>query len=214
MDNKTLKKLINGQLNNLKNVQETTNIILCDEKCRKSKKGLELYKEYIKAKNDNKGNPEKFEEARRNYMTFDKGGAYYRNFLEKEAKGEIKKYAKKLETDFNNEVKTLKILLNKYDSQKIYENNIDDLVNNYDSQLENLKKEYDTINSKTNINHRLKDYEDDQTSFYDSIIYYLKIIYYIIFSLLIIFKVILEKKYSNKKLISIYIILLLLPMFI
>ena len=201
-------------LSQLENIQQTTNQIICDEKCRKDKKGLELYNDFLKAKKESTENPEKLKKAEREYLIFEKGGNYYRDFLEKNAKKEIEKYAKQLETDFQNEFRNLKILLNKYNSQKTYEKNIGDLVSTYDNKVKNLKSKYSDLKNKNNINHRLKVYEDNETNYYDTVIYYIKVLYYIIFTAFVVYKVIYKGNIKNIKYIISVVLLLILPFFI
>ena len=216
MNTELLMKLLNNGngLGELANIQQTTNQIICDEKCRKDKKGLDLYNEFLKAKKDSTENPEKLKKAERDYLIFEKGGNYYRNFLEKNANKEIEKYAKDLEKDFQDEFRNLKILLNKYNSQKTYEKNIDDLVSTYDDKVSKLKTKYSDLENKNNINHRLKIYEDNETNYYNTIIYYMKLIYYVFFTIFVAYKVIYKGNIRNtKNLISIFL-LLILPLFV
>ena len=48
------------------------NKIFFDEKCEKDKKGLQLYDDYIKLKNQSETLPKELENAERKYILFDK----------------------------------------------------------------------------------------------------------------------------------------------
>lgn len=190
------------------------NKIFCDEKCEKDKKGLQLYDDYIKLKNQSETLPKELENAERKYILFDKGGVYYKNYLKDNAIVDVKGKVIDLEKKFNDEFQDLEVLHNSYKSQKIYLENVNTLLSKLKKTYETLKNKVFKMEGKTNVNHRLQEYEEDVIDNYSSKMYYIKVLYYLILSIFVAYKIVYNKKWTSKTHVITAIILLFLPLFV
>ena len=190
------------------------NNLFCDEKCQKDKKGLELYDDYIKLKNQNETLPKQLEDAERKYILFDKGGVYYKNYLKDNASDEVKGKVIDLEKKFNDEFQDLEILHNSYKSQQVYLENVNTLLTKLKKSYETLKHKVSKLEGKTNVNHRLQEYEEDVIQNYSNKMYYIKVLYYLLFSVFVGYKILYNKQWTSITHIITAIVLLFLPLLV
>mgnify|MGYP001010768269 CR=1 FL=1 len=190
------------------------NNLFCDEKCQKDKKGLELYDDYIKLKNQSETLPQHLENAERKYILFDKGGVYYKNYLKNNASNKVKGKVIELEKKFTREFQDLEILNNGYKSQKIYLENVNTLLSKLKNNYNILKNKLSKVEDKTNVNHRLQEYEEDVIHNYSNKMFYIKLLYYLILSLFVAYKILYKNKLTSKIHIISTIVLLSLPLLI
>ena len=86
-----------------------------------------LYTIYRQEKLNLESAPKRFEDAEKNYYTFQNGDTWYNNFKEEQYAKESTKVTEKMISDFKQDKKQLLDVINEYDSLKIYEKNMDEL---------------------------------------------------------------------------------------
>lgn len=184
----------------------------CDTECQNNKKENELYKKYMKARENEKRAPEKLETAERNYYVFSKGDYKYNKMKEKEYVSEAEKIISILKSEFKNKYDNIKLLLNNVKEQNTYNTHIDDLANTYNKNNKELEEDIQNTESSANIANQKSKYFNHYNIFINWIskmLYRINILMTILFVILIFIS-----KKSSKRFYQISSFVLIVNLFL
>jgi hypothetical protein len=186
--------------------------LLCDSACQKERTEKELKVKLDLAQNNLKNAPQEVEDAEKNYYLYTKGTAGYDN----------KRFKRNLQNSITfkeNTVKRheemmdeMKVLINDYNSDKIYTQRMNEMLEIKLSTDKKLKEKIDDHKSRVHTNDRRVHYEHKDIDWVITIRFILTIIYYILF---IIYFLVSDyfptSKYKNKKLWGYIVLYLIFP---
>jgi len=221
--NKKIKEAGGLNLNQLGNIH--TNIsklvktkkkeepILCDRECRQDKKKEELYRKYVLAKKKYKTAPQEYEEAKKNYYVFNKGGVWFANFLEKQSLSALGVTEKYYKNKFNAKFDSIVNVINSHSVHTKYKGHLDVMGKHYTKDANRLKKDVDDFENKKNINNRLSHYYQDQIKYINYAVKFFTWIYWALLVSFIFFIIFLQRKYMNGRIMVITIMFVIFPYF-
>ena len=186
--------------------------LICDSACQKERTEQELKEKLDLAQNNVKNAPQELETAEKNYYLFTKGNTKYDNMvLNRNIKGS-NNFKEEAVENHNERMEEINILKKQYDSDKIYTQRMDELVELKLYEEKELKESIDAYNAKVYTNDRKVDYENKDMDWTEKIRYILKIIYYILFVVyFVISDYFPDAKYKNIKMWGLIVIYLLFP---
>lgn len=186
---------IMNDINNLINEVNQSNLIQCDDECQKNKRLETLFENYKKALHNVEEAPELLEEAERKYLIATKGIRGYNEIQERTLIEKAKQMAKSLISLFQEKEKEVNVRLQKYKQQIKYNNNMDDLQEQYKEKLKRVIERKEELENDVNVANRESYYTDEKLFFVYSLTGYLRILYWI-FCIVYIIIVVLSKKYK------------------
>jgi hypothetical protein len=168
------------------------------EKQMSGELAIEAYKaQMIKAEQEIQNSPGEFKAAQKAYYTRKYGLSGYQDFKEKDAQKKMEQYGKNKTQLFEEEINTLKNLVDLLASQTIYTSRMDDIRNNYVSKKQDLENKVNSTKSKKNVDDRLATFYTSQTDFNVESMWYVNKLYW---GLILVFlaAIIYNRQYSNK----------------
>ena len=166
---------------------------------------IQAYKDQmIKAEQEMQNSPGEFKAAQKAYLIQKYGLSGYQDFKEKEAKKKMDQFGKDKGQLFDNEIKSLKNLVDLLSSQTIYTGRMEDIRNNYVSKKQNLENKVASTKSKKNVDDRLATFYNHQTDFNTESIWYFNKLYWG-FILIFLAAIIYNRQYRNKITVLLFI---------
>jgi hypothetical protein len=99
-----------------------------------------------------------------------------------------------------------------YESQYLQRESVTKIINNKLDELEKIQSKIDSYKTNLHVDNRKNNYQNNNYEFYINVKKYMLILYYSLFVLYLIFsKFISDKQYTNKKILLILAIYLLIP---
>ena len=99
-----------------------------------------------------------------------------------------------------------------YESQYIQKEAVVKIINNKLDELEKIQSKIDSYKTNLHVDNRKNNYQNSNYEFYKTLRKYMLILYYSLFVLYLIFSnFISEKQYTNKKVLLVLVIYLLIP---
>jgi len=172
-----------------------------------------LYTIYRQEKLNLESAPKRFEDAEKNYYTFQNGDTWYNNFKEEQYAKESTKVTEKMISDFKQDKKQLLDVINEYDSLKIYEKNMDELKETHLKENEKIKSKIKKLKNEENMNKRKAVYHERSVQKNEKRTMWLKYLYWFLLFILIIV-VLLKREYKNINILIAIIALIIMPYFI
>lgn len=151
----------------------------CDAKCQEDRYTRQLYDKYLTAKNNVKTGEKQLDQAEEKYFVYTKGEKWYNNFRTQKWEDEGRKVAEYLQKQFKQREKLLKSLEADVTSTKLYASQLLNLKNTYKQEISDLEKKIKTLETKTNVNHRLTSYDEDAIERKTKYISQIRIMYYV-----------------------------------
>ena len=164
--------------------------LLCDEECQHNEMSKTLYDKLQKAKENVKTAPEKYENAEEKYYKHKYGESEYTEYNRKKQLGVAKKLGDELTEKFNEKYDELKILLNTFNSQQIYDNHITDLLKSNKDNIFKKKEDINRMENSNNLSNRLSYYLENDSSPLNKWNKMFMIIYWLIFAAYLIIVII------------------------
>lgn len=168
-----------------------------------------LKKKFVEAENNLEEAPDKFTEAEKDYIVFDKGETYYNNLQEKKYTDEATEFVNKEETEFLQDLGKAKNVVSEYDSLLYYENNLDELVENQNKEINKYEESNLKIQNNRDKNYRMAYYYEQNVDKNKRYIDIMRKIYWVFLLLYIVIIMILQRKYEDIKKNMMYWIALL-----
>ena len=173
--------------------------IKCGPVCQQMQRDQNLKRIYSDAVTNYKEGPTKIKLAEKNYYEATKGSAFYNDILKDRYSKEIKDIAMKSIKQHGDNVKEIKTQINKYNSETIYSEKMEKLLERLLSENLSFKEQADKNKSLIYTNDRKTFYEDQQI---ENIYYWRRVIialFWILFLSLCINVLFLKKKYDDYK---------------
>lgn len=158
-----------------------------------------LKKKFVEAENNLEEAPDKFTEAEKDYIVFDKGETYYNNLQEKKYTDEATEFVNKEETEFLQDLGKAKNVVSEYDSLLYYENNLDELVENQNKEINKYEESNLKIQNNRDKNYRMAYYYEQNVDKNKRYIDIMRKIYWVFLLLYIVIIMILQRKYEDIK---------------
>ena len=103
-------------------------------------------------------------------------------------------------------------LVSSYESQYLHKEAVTKIINSKLDELEKIQSKIDSYKTNLHVDNRKNNYQNNNYEFYTSVKKYMLILYYSLFVLYLIFSNFLrEKQYTNKKILLVLAIYLLIP---
>ena len=210
-------KYNNEQINYFKSLFSSplfnTNMFNNDEIFQNLRKNY-LYTIYRQEKLNLESAPKRFEDAERNYYTFQKGDTWYNNFKEEQYAKVSKKATDKMISEFKQDKKQLIDVIHEYDSLMIYQKNMKELKDTHLKENEKLKSNIKKLKNEENMNRRKAVYHERSVEKNEKRTHWLKYLYWILLIVLIIVVLLIKRDYKNKNILITIIALMVMPYFI
>ena len=163
-----------------------------------------LRKKFVNAENNLNEAPDKFKQAEKDYIVFDKGETYYNNEQEKKYTDEATEFINKEETEFLQDLEKAKNVVSEYDSLLYYENNLDELIENQNKEINKYEVSNLKIQNNRDKNYRMAYYYEQNVDKNKRYIDMMRKIYWVFLLLYIVIIMILQRRYNDIKKNMIY----------
>jgi len=161
-------------------IKENQHTFGCGAECKKNSKEESLYNQFLQAKTSLDNAPNKLIDAERNYITFKEGGVAYQELIEKQQNEKAKQNILEIKNQFNNKKDKIKIMIDAFEDQTIYDKNINELDNIYSEQISILTKKQIKKENKQAMDNRLSYYNLEWLSPIQYINYLLKYLFWLL----------------------------------
>jgi predicted RND superfamily exporter protein len=168
------------KINQLINTFNQQQGVMCDIECQENRYIKELYREYVGAKNNLRDAPTAVNNAEKNYYIAERGERWYSNYKMSEAGKKSKEDITKINDNLDNIYDSIRKNIDYYGSQLIYRKRIGDLLNDYNTKLQETQEEVKNLDSKRNVSNRLSTYYENDIQWVNSAFYYIHIVYWIL----------------------------------
>lgn len=199
-EEKTKQKILQGKLEAL--IKSANERVACGADCMNEREATKLQKKYLSAKNDVENAPNNLNRAEEKYFTFVNGKLWFQKFKKQKAEEEVRVEASKLNYNFMKKHKELEDNINQYNSQSIYLNNMNTLLDKYIKNNKQLKKETDDNKKAVQTSSRQSYYYDDDIDTINDWISVFSFIYWVIFACIIIKFLILDGQFRDYYLLA------------
>ena len=197
-----------GDIN--KSISILNESIACDSTCQRNKEIQELKNKLKQAKLNKANADSNVNSAEKNYYSFVEGPYAYKELLFNRNSKIVNKAADRLHNDSNNLIKELHTLIDYYESQMLYSENVTDLFDTKYEKITKLENKIDNNINSINTTDRKIYYELNEL---DNIGYYKKlfmILTYILFVIYLIFGNFFQKKLYKNNYINLTLLLYLI----
>ena len=192
-------------------IQTVNTDAACDSNCQRQKKLNELQQIMMEAEKTEREAPQELAIARRNYYIYKDGQTNYNQTetqrLTKEAQIEIDK----LKKEFDRRTKRTQTLIDEYEAIKVYNDNLDDLMEHNITKKQQLDDEIDNIKSSTFTNNRRYNYYEESINWQWYVNKFIRFIYWCCVITFIVYFLVYKGYYRDRKNIYIGLIILVLP---
>jgi hypothetical protein len=198
------------KFNNL--VTQTSDTIMCDANCQKTRKASNLEQDYLDAQTNLYTAPSKLETAEKNYYTFKVGSSAYSEIKEFELLATVEKITDDKTTKFDNKAAQIQTQIDSYNGLFLNLKNVYELYDKYKTRNLELLDELKDETNDVLTNERKTYYEDqgiDSLKFY--YYYFLLTIYILCVITFVGFSLIYPSHYSIYLRIFVFIFLIFLP---
>jgi hypothetical protein len=160
--------------------------LTCGPSCKNDKKIEKLREIYNTSKQHLIDAPKEFSRAEKNYFINLNGENDYNSMMKDRTNVTIQNIKKKLSEKHTEFISELRKSANEYNTDYVYYNNIDEMLDNNSKEYNKYKQNIDDYKAKMNTNNRRAFYDDGEMDWLSNIRYVLLIIYFVIFIVILL----------------------------
>lgn len=184
---------------------------MCGPECQRQKKLAELKDAMTAAQNVSTDAPSKLAEARKNYYVYRDGEKGYLNAQLEAKRQEAIKKTDTLQDEFGKRVQRTQTLIDEYEAMMVYNQNTDEMLDNYITTNQRLTKEIDTTKANIFTNDRRFYYYDQAIDWQWYVNKAVSICYWAITAVYVAYYLVYKGHYSDRHQVAYGIVLALLP---
>lgn len=189
------QKLLDNVNEGIEYIRENQHMFGCNAECKKNMKEEALYQQFINAKVSLDNAPNNLETAERNFISFKDGGMEYQKMVERRKSEEAKINVQKMKEKFMEKYRNLKIMIDAYTDQNMYDSYVTELSDMYKDKISNLENENEKYENENNMANRMTYYNSEWISFFTWLNMILKYPFWFILILYLVLSVI-YKRYT------------------
>lgn len=163
-------------------IREKINNTVCDAECKRNKKLKTLEEKYQRSLYNYNNAPDKLKTAKKNYIIYKDGDAYYQEIYEKELTKKINGTVTKLFEENKSKVDKITNSINDFKQKySLYKNHLNNYLDDIDKNNKAFEKKLYNVTTEKELDARKSYYENKET---ENIIWYssfFTVIYYILF---------------------------------